>query len=66
MTQMTIKVQNVKCGGCASAIETGLSAVDGVQHVSVDIAQGVVTVDGSVTTETLAQTLTSLGYPPVA
>lgn len=66
MTQQTIKVQNVKCGGCASAIETGLSSVDGVQQVSVDIAQGIVTVEGNVTTETVAQTLTSLGYPPVA
>lgn len=65
MTQLTIKVQNVKCAGCASTIETGLTAVEGVQQVNVNIAQGLVSVEGNATAETVAQTLTRLGYPPI-
>jgi copper chaperone len=64
MTQHSIKVQNVKCGGCANAIETGLNALAQVQHVAVDIATGTVTVSGEVEAQQLQQTLMELGYPP--
>ncbi len=56
-------VQNVKCGGCTSAIENGLGEMSGVSAVSA-------TTDGNVTVEgdaldraTLAAKLAELGYP---
>lgn len=64
MTQHKIKVHNVKCGGCANAIKTGLTALAQVQQVEVDIAAGLVTVTGEVEQHTLQHTLTELGYPP--
>jgi copper chaperone len=62
--QYIIDAQNIKCGGCASAIEDALGKLDGVEQVSVDIASGRVTVtaaDGM--REVIAATLKDSGYP---
>ena len=59
-----IDAENIKCGGCASAIEDALGKLDGVEQVSVDIAFGRVTVtaaDGM--RELIAATLKDSGYP---
>lgn len=57
-------VQNVKCGGCASAIQTGLRQDVRVREVVVDIPTGRVTVetDGDSRAE-LSAALKTLGYP---
>lgn len=57
-------VQNVKCGGCASAIQTGLRQDDRVREVTVDIPTGRVTVEtaGDSRAE-LSAALHALGYP---
>ena len=55
---------NIKCGGCASAIQDALGKLDGVQAVSVDVDSGRVTVtaeDGL--RDELAATLEASGYP---
>jgi len=60
----TIAVENIKCGGCASAIQDALGKLDGVQAVSVDVDSGRVTVtaeDGL--RDELAATLEASGYP---
>ena len=57
-------VQNVKCGGCVSAIETGLNELAGVSEVSVTIDGGLVGVSGdALDRATLSAKLTELGYP---
>ncbi len=57
-------VQNVKCGGCASAIETGLNELAGVNEVNVTIDSGLVSVSGeSLDRATLSAKLAELGYP---
>ncbi len=59
-----IDADNIKCGGCAGAIEEALGKLDGVQAVAVDIASGRVTVtadDGL--RDSLAATLKACGYP---
>jgi len=64
MSQETFTVQNVKCGGCASAIESGIGEMAGVSSVSVDIESGGVTVDGDALERAeLSNKLTELGYP---
>lgn len=57
-------VQNIKCGGCADAIQTGLKTLDGVTGVTVDIPTGQVDVSGTALNRTLlAAKLAALGYP---
>ena len=57
-------VSNVKCGGCVKAIETGLSALAGVDTVAVEIQGGKVTVTGpTLDRQQLSAALTKLGYP---
>ncbi len=57
-------VQNVKCGGCVSAIENGLKELAGVSEVSVTIDGGLVNVSGdALDRATLSAKLAELGYP---
>ncbi len=57
-------VQNVKCGGCVSAVENGLKELAGVSEVSVTIDGGLVNVSGdALDRATLSAKLAELGYP---
>ncbi|MFK5959218.1 MAG: heavy metal-associated domain-containing protein [Lutibacter sp.] len=63
----TIEILNLKCGGCANTVEKGVTAIDGVNNVSVNVETSRVTID---TTEEsivtiVKQKLASLGYPEV-
>lgn len=63
----SIKIQNLKCGGCASTIKTKLAEIDKIEEVEVDIPE--LQVNFSYTDETsiilVEQKLTAIGYPPV-
>ena len=62
--QEIFKVQNVKCGGCAKAIQDGLGGMAGVDSVEVDIESGTVTVNGdALDRAALSAKLGELGYP---
>jgi len=62
--QEQFQVQNVKCGGCVIAIQTGLQELDGVSEVAVDIPSGQVTITGTaLSREQLSAKLAALGYP---
>lgn len=65
--ELEFLVQNVKCGGCADAIRSGLGNNPGVREVQVDVPTGRVTVraDGDIRSE-LGATLKDLGYPEKA
>ena len=64
MQTETFKVDNVKCAGCASNIETNLAAINGVDKVDVEIESGIVTVSGSsLDASALASRLAEIGYP---
>lgn len=57
-------VSNVKCGGCASAIQNGLKDLPGVETVEVSVQDGRVTVTGEgLSREQLGGKLAELGYP---
>ena len=66
MQQIKLKVSNVKCGGCVSNIQNGLSAIAGISSVDVDIPTGEVTLacDKPNMAE-VKDKLRTLGYPPV-
>ena len=62
--QYIIDVDNIKCGGCASAIQDALGKLDGVQAVNVDVDSGRVTVTADDRLrDVLAATLEARGYP---
>ncbi|MDG4597963.1 MAG: heavy-metal-associated domain-containing protein [Candidatus Contendobacter sp.] len=56
-------VQNVKCGGCASAIQAGLHQDARVREVAVDVPTGRVTVETEGSRAELSAALQALGYP---
>ena len=59
-----IKVENIKCGGCASTIRTKLEALDGIKKIDVDIGEGIVGVDAADDTRAeVTARLLQLGYP---
>lgn len=63
--ETTIHIQNLKCGGCANTITKGISSIEAVQNVLVNVDESTVTFSY----ETEAQVnevknkLKSLGYP---
>jgi len=63
--ETTIHIQNLKCGGCANTITKGISSIEDIQNVSVNVDESTVTFS----CETEAQVnevknkLKSLGYP---
>ncbi|TMM30014.1 heavy-metal-associated domain-containing protein [Polaribacter aestuariivivens] len=61
-----IKIENLKCGGCAATIKKGLLTLEGVNDVSVDVEKSIV----SITSENensvnIKEKLSKLGYPEV-
>ena len=59
-----IQVENIKCGGCANSIRSGLEKMDGVSEVSVDIENGIVRMEADdALREQIAAQLTKMGYP---
>jgi copper chaperone len=63
---MTIEVENIKCGGCANTITTKLSSLTDVRDVQVDIESGKVSLDGDTSKrDEYASALARMGYPEV-
>jgi len=59
-----IKIENLKCGGCAATIQKGLFALNSVSEVIVDLEKSLVSVvsadeNGMIIKEKLSK----LGYP---
>ena len=63
---LEIRVANVKCNGCVANIKTGLAEMNGVESVSVDLAGGVVSINGDgLDRQAIANKLAELGYPVI-
>lgn len=64
MASLELLVENVKCGGCANAIQEGLSALQGIHEVTVDIESSAVTIHGAgYNDKDIHSKLNDLGYP---
>lgn len=64
--KQNIHIENLKCGGCASTIVKGLTAINGVEDVNVDVENSIVSFSSE--DENLVEVkekLTKLGYPEV-
>ncbi len=62
---LTLKVDNVKCGGCVSAIKDQLLTIGGIDSVEVDIETGRVRIVGAKTIDQkkVVNDLETIGYP---
>jgi len=59
-----IKVENIKCGGCAGTINKRLTGLESVDDCQVDVENGIVTITGDETSKNeMTQLLLKLGYP---
>ncbi|ALP51702.1 hypothetical protein Tel_00295 [Candidatus Tenderia electrophaga] len=67
MEMLELNVANVKCDGCAANIKQGLSAMEGVEAIEVDVLDGRVRVSGeALDRAAIAAKLAELGYPAAA
>jgi copper chaperone len=61
---LTLRVENIKCGGCANTIRKRLMEIDGVSAVGVNVEEGMVEVEAIESLrQQLADTLAASGYP---
>ncbi len=65
MKTTEIKILNLSCKGCVNTIIRNLSAIEGVDSVSVDLETDIFSIihDGSVERQVFSTKLFSLGYP---
>ncbi len=62
-----IKIQNLKCGGCASTIIKKLSEIEGITNVEVKVEDSLV-IFNTVTKENITlvkEKLATIGYPEI-
>ena len=62
MSERTFSVPGISCDHCKAAIETTVSAVNGVDTVTIDIAAKTVRVTGSATETQLRAAIDDAGY----
>ena len=61
-----IKIENLKCGGCAATIKKGLLSIENVSDVLVDAANDTVSITSeNVLIDVIKEKLSKLGYPEV-
>jgi len=65
MTQETLRVPNISCGHCVSAIESELADVEGVASVKADAETKTVVVEWNdpASIEQIRATLSEINYP---
>ncbi len=63
--ETTIHIQNLKCGGCANTISKGISSIEAIQNVLVNVEESNVTFsyDKEEQVEEVKNKLKSMGYP---
>ncbi|KAA2261078.1 heavy-metal-associated domain-containing protein [Solihabitans fulvus] len=64
MTQSVYTVTGMTCGHCVTSVTEEVSALDGVQHVDVDLPTGTLTItsDTPPTTDDVRAAVTEAGY----
>lgn len=63
--ETTIHIQNLKCGGCANTITKGISSMESIDNVLVNVEESTVTFSYSAEEqlEEVKNKLKSMGYP---
>lgn len=62
-----IKIQNLKCGGCASTITKKIEKINGIDSVSVEVESSTLFFEykEDIQFETVVKVLSDIGYPVV-
>ncbi|MCU7959682.1 MAG: heavy-metal-associated domain-containing protein [gamma proteobacterium symbiont of Bathyaustriella thionipta] len=60
---MKFSVENMKCGGCTSAVQQKLEEMDGCQSARVDLPSKTAEVEGDIDVQQAIKILTEAGYP---
>lgn len=63
---MELTVSGMTCGGCAKAVEKAVVRKDADARVSVDLANGRVSVDSSLSRQDVADAIEAAGYEVAA
>ncbi|MGG8496337.1 heavy-metal-associated domain-containing protein [Tenacibaculum sp. TC6] len=60
-----IYIENLKSGGCAATITKGLTLIEGVSEVQINVAESLVTFEAisQEVTQAVKEKLSKLGYP---
>jgi copper chaperone len=69
MTEKTLRVPDMHCGHCKTAVEGELSKLSGVQIANADLEKGTVKIsydNGKVSTEDLKEAIEEAGYTVAA
>lgn len=63
--KISIKVENIRCGGCANTITKKLNETDGINAVEVAIEDQIVTIetDDESIRDSAVKALLAMGYP---
>lgn len=65
MQNATLNVQGMSCGHCVSSVEKSVGALNGVEQVNVNLADGLVDVafnEAQVSLEQIKETIDDQGY----
>ena len=62
MDKREFKVEGMMCNHCRANVESAIKSVDGVTYVSVDLASGTASVQGSASDESIIQAISDRGY----
>jgi hypothetical protein len=62
MDKREFKVNGMMCNHCRANVENAIKSVEGVTDVTVDLASGIASVQGSASDESIIQAITSRGY----
>ena len=60
---VTLKVENMSCGGCAARITRAIKALDPEADVDVSLRERLVRLGGDRAVQAIADALTRAGYP---
>jgi len=61
-----IRIENLKCGGCAATIKKGILSLGAIEKVNIDVEKSIVLVSSrNENLEEIKSKLSKLGYPEV-
>ena len=63
----TIEIQNLKCSACSKTISNGLSKIEGIHDLNIQVEENEISFnsDSEKSTQVLISKLIKMGYPPV-
>ncbi|WP_136808407.1 heavy-metal-associated domain-containing protein [Desulfosediminicola flagellatus] len=61
----TVKIKGMSCQHCVGSTKDALEKISGIENVSVDLDKGEATYEGEVSTDTVKQAITAIGFEVV-